>query len=450
VHDENLHIEQHPRGKYPDPDIPADTAWNDMNLLLDAQLPPSDIPSQKGKMNWGSRGFWYSAMVITGIAGSIVWYVLNSKDEQFVKQEKLTGTSIDSTQTLSQPQHNIPISSDPSETVKYADVVKSSESEDVPGKNESVPNEDKAAPMTVLPVSSGNQKTGTDTSFTSENENIKLENPEPDFQHAVPQKGDTTSAVPESVESKEIKYKEASENKGSDFGKNILGTGKTSGSKESKRIAGQRFFENTHFGLQWNSALPWRGTEGYFRGPNGKTEIWRPLIPGIWLSRKWGKHEIGLRFNPVSQTFTGNKFISSIETNFPADSMGNKNLKSTFQNKSFGMSGGLIYHFEIFPSFVTGLGVDCHTQTRSVLSYRITTGSSGSVSSETSFTGIGKSDNDWILHTVFFTGNLELAWRQKQFDLGADFKIPLTTLTNVPGSTLKPVNGELFFRWKIR
>jgi hypothetical protein len=450
VHDENLHIEQHPRGKYPNPDIPADTAWKDMNLLLDAQLPQSDIPLQKGKMNWGSRGYWYSAMVITGITGSIVWYVLNSKDEQSVNKKELTGTSYDSTQTLSQLPHDIPPLQDTPGTVKYTDVVKSSESENVSGKIESIPSEDKAASMTVLPVSVGNQKTGTDTSFTSENENIKLAKSKEDFQQAVPQKGDTTVTIPESVESKEIKNKGAAENSGFDFGKNNPGTVKTSGSKGSEKIAGQRFFENTHFGLQWNSALPLRGREGYFIGPNGKTEIGRPLIPEFWISRKWGKHEIGLRFNPVSQTFTWNRFISSIEINFPADSIGNVNLKSAFQNKSFGMSGGLIYRFEILSSFVTGLGVDCHTQTRSVISYRITSGTYGSVSSETNFAGIGKSDNDWILHPVFFTGNLEMAWRQKQFDLGADFKIPLSNLTNVPGSTLKPFNGELFFRWKIR
>jgi hypothetical protein len=450
VHDENLHIEQHSRGKYPNPDIPADKAWSDMNLLLDAQLPQPDIPLQKGKMNWGSRGYWYSVMVITGITGSIVWYVLNSKNEHSVKQEKLTGTSQDSIQTLSQLPHDIPPSQDTPETVKYSDVILSTESEHVSGKNEYILGEDQTASMKVLPVSSGNQKTGIDTSFTSENENIKLAKPKENFQQAVPQKGDTTETVPESVESKEIKKRGASENDGSDFRENNPDTVKTSVSKGTKKINGRRFFENTHFGLQLNSALPLRGTEGYFLGPNGKTEIWRSLIPEIWINRKWGKHEIGLRFNPVSQTFTWNKFISSIEINFPADSMGNVNLKSTFQNKSFGISGGLIYSFEILPSFVTGLGVDCHAQTRSGIYYRITSGTYGLVSSETNFAGIGKSDNDWILHSVFFTGNLEMAWRQKQFDLGAAFKIPLTNLTDVPGSTLKPYNGVLFFRWKIR
>ena len=36
--DKNLHINDYLKRKYPEPDIPVDKAWENMNALLDAEI----------------------------------------------------------------------------------------------------------------------------------------------------------------------------------------------------------------------------------------------------------------------------------------------------------------------------------------------------------------------------------------------------------------------------
>ena len=99
MNDENLHITPDPHKGIPEPDIPADEAWNNMSKILDAEMPgsPNDpAPSQKspssggGGLLGGSIQFWSAGLIILGVAGIVTWGVLRhtNKPEPPVKKQE--------------------------------------------------------------------------------------------------------------------------------------------------------------------------------------------------------------------------------------------------------------------------------------------------------------------------------------------------------------------------
>ena len=87
MYDGNLHITPEPDKGYPQPEVPADEAWNNMAELLNAEMPvsPPD-PASSPKKPFSGRGgisgsigqMLGSALLILGVAGLIIWGVLSS------------------------------------------------------------------------------------------------------------------------------------------------------------------------------------------------------------------------------------------------------------------------------------------------------------------------------------------------------------------------------------
>jgi len=90
MNDENLHITTDPHKGIPEPEIPADEAWNNMAAMLDAEMPvsPSDsAPSQKSPSSGGGGilgsgiQFWSVGLIVLGVAGVVTWGVLRHSNK---------------------------------------------------------------------------------------------------------------------------------------------------------------------------------------------------------------------------------------------------------------------------------------------------------------------------------------------------------------------------------
>jgi hypothetical protein len=86
MHEENLHITPDPTKGFPQPDIPADEAWNNMAGLLDTAMPvsPPEPPSEPGTSPSAGGGIFGGSSHITGIilgvigvAGLLTWGVIS-------------------------------------------------------------------------------------------------------------------------------------------------------------------------------------------------------------------------------------------------------------------------------------------------------------------------------------------------------------------------------------
>jgi hypothetical protein len=101
MNDENLHITPDPHKGIPEPEIPADEAWNNMAAMLDAEMPvapPDSGPTQKppstggGGILGGSIQFWSVGLIVLGVAGLVTWGVLrltNKPETTGIKQDRI-------------------------------------------------------------------------------------------------------------------------------------------------------------------------------------------------------------------------------------------------------------------------------------------------------------------------------------------------------------------------
>jgi hypothetical protein len=85
MNDKNLHITPDPHKGIPEPEIPADEAWNNMAAMLDVEMPvspPDSAPSPKSPSSGGGGipgsglQFWSVGLIVLGVAGIVTWGVL--------------------------------------------------------------------------------------------------------------------------------------------------------------------------------------------------------------------------------------------------------------------------------------------------------------------------------------------------------------------------------------
>jgi hypothetical protein len=164
MYDENLHITPDPKKGFPQPDVPADEAWNKMAGLLDAEMPasPSDqAPPSKpptkpssGGLFVGSLNFWGIIAGVVAVVGLLTWgiFKLNNQPETASKVHDII-----------KPAQNITIS-DSSSSMEKKEAIQSQktispETSDNLGNQKSSPSSESMADRSVQPVVASKQKT---------------------------------------------------------------------------------------------------------------------------------------------------------------------------------------------------------------------------------------------------------------------------------------------------
>ena len=206
---------------------------------------------------------------------------------------------------------------------------------------------------------------------------------------------------------------------------------------------------NLHFGLQWNITLPLQGTNNYFTGTNGKSQPYYLLIPGVWVSRFFNREqEIMLQTTPTHQYFTGNKTLdTSIVGGLPGDLSGV--IISTNLSKTISVATGLQYNYYINAKWEIGAGIFYNWQYNALLNKQVINRFDGSVISDSLY-GIVRSSADWqYLSSSFITAKLEFAYRFNKFQAGCSVLVPFSSLSSNKDNSIRPINGQLFFRWRI-
>jgi len=506
VHDENLHIIPDTGTDYPQPDVPVNDAWNQMESMLDTGMPSS---SSKRKMKGGGgRNSWTSVMIIAGAAWIITWgviYISNrNKDDKNTKPVIVAQSDLDSvpnkqtsaidtfgsvhqdafslneTSKSHRSEHKTKIvSTDPNVPLKEtskdktsADVKNGSSPKDLSLKatEESSTDSGKKLDFTYAQIAKGNED--KNQKVKSGNSNQLISNELPEKSRAI--FADTNVSTPviilpapdqskkiiadldDKIISKKVKSDAVSPDSTKWSDKNQGSASMTSPSSKSNASSDgmgiTNLFNNSHFGLQWQASLPLYGTDHYFSGYNAKTNISGFIIPGIWVSKQINKHEFTVNFSPFQQHFTNDKLLQSklIVTDSVIDTIKFTNYKNINLVKTFGFGLGLNYSYEIQPSLLVGVGINYHSQRKALLHEQTLEQPQGTMISD-SYYGVRKTDDSWkYLKSGFFTGQLDVAWRRKVFDAGVSIRFPLNNMSAIPEIKVKPINGQVFLRLKIR
>ncbi len=199
------------------------------------------------------------------------------------------------------------------------------------------------------------------------------------------------------------------------------------------------------FGLQFNLPIPQGGN--YFVGTNGKSQPYQLLVPAFWITKKINKNDLKFTFTPIQQNFTKNKVMAKVIESRRIDT--NNIIKTRSLIKTFGFSASVFYNYYVTPAISIGLGLSYNKQNLALLRDVSIAQTTGNKMADSLFI-IKKSSIDWTyLKPSFFTGELELAYIKNKFSTGINLSIPITNLSSIQNLNLHPINGQLFFRWRI-
>ncbi|MDQ6480289.1 hypothetical protein [Dyadobacter sp. LHD-138] len=217
----------------------------------------------------------------------------------------------------------------------------------------------------------------------------------------------------------------------------ILPQQKASPSKEKKAL-----FKTLHAGLEWNVTAALNNTQYIFTATDSTNKPYMLLIPGIWLSKDLTENQsLTLSFYANQAYFGGLKRIRRID----ADSVFHNNINLI---KATGINLSLQYNYR----FISKLGISAgisYSPLRSALAQNEEENYQGKIISGSKL--VLKKDNmDQYMKTNLFVVKTGLTFTPGRYQFGINLLIPLSNLSITPTSSLKTMNGQLFFRFRIK
>lgn len=196
---------------------------------------------------------------------------------------------------------------------------------------------------------------------------------------------------------------------------------------------------------QWSVPLPVVNSPAHYKGPNGNSQLYRLLIPGIRVQRTWNNAALSLDLNAMTTQLYRNEPYYKDMGPLGATSELRRTLLQTF-----GYSAALSYHHRIAGDFFGGAGVQAyygHTAAiLETLQYRDTTGVH---TKETNYAEKNKIWNNIGQFQGRITG--EVYYDRARWQAGIRTVVPvLHTTKDSTGMNMKPaMQLELLLRWKI-
>lgn len=505
MENEKLNIDPSQMANYPAPEIPVAEAWQDMSRRLDTELPVADkVDTSKKRRNR------YLLSLLLFLAGSIVYYkVYYSEHLSPGIEKKRISKSANSAIKL---ENNIPVSQSVDKSTA-GKIINHSTNSPVPPDNitakravADAKEKQQADHAIVTNPALKMKNTGTLTinsgtannlvtlvnhnaHFTSKTgdgrqENAvlnKAESPRVKDQKTIVVSANSVLPAPSADTTLEKSTAEATEEPMNDDAATItdaakltqeatspqeedqttrqevnqsvisapaLVTGASQSSEEKKTSKAIKQL-GLSYGLQWNAALPLQGTKNYFSGTNGSSQPYIALIPDLWVSKQVGpKMDLLLMVHFTNLYATGEKPLTSVKGAYsPSDTT--TVTRSVSLLKTSGFSAGLQYDYHFYKRWSIGAGLNYHTLNRALVKEKTTAFYTGDLLSE--YTTVAqKNGSDWLyLNASFFTGKLELSYQWRKIKTGASLYVPISDLSSVPGNRIRPVNGQLFLRWRL-
>ncbi|MBC9931020.1 hypothetical protein [Chitinophaga qingshengii] len=196
---------------------------------------------------------------------------------------------------------------------------------------------------------------------------------------------------------------------------------------------------------QWSVPLPVVNSPAHYKGPNGNSQVYRLLIPGIRVQRTWSNAALSLDLNAMTTQLYRNEPYYKDMGPLGATSELRRTLLQTF-----GYSASLSYHHRIAGDFFGGAGVQAyygHTAAiLETLQYRDTTGIH---TKETNYAEKNKIWNNIGHLQGRITG--EVYYDRARWQAGVRTVVPVLHATkDSTGMNMKPaMQLELLLRWKI-
>ncbi|MOA28099.1 hypothetical protein D3C78_1490240 [compost metagenome] len=110
-----------------------------------------------------------------------------------------------------------------------------------------------------------------------------------------------------------------------------------------------------------------------------------------------------------------------------------------------GFGVGVQYNYQITPMFAVGAGLNYNQQGTAVIRQTDTRLMRNLLLRDSVYT-VKSSD---FIKPNFIAAKLELMYCKRRFDAGLNLQLPLTDQSANPDFSIKSINGQVFFRWRL-
>ncbi len=205
-------------------------------------------------------------------------------------------------------------------------------------------------------------------------------------------------------------------------------------------------------GVHWTLPVPATGSGTYFMGPNGKSQAYRILLPGLWLQARTEKHLMTFELNPFAVGLPPQKSFRTINS---LDQLPDTIVTVTDTRtilKTFGFSAGLGYQYNIIQnwwlggSFQTSWWSRGVAESESVIN-KVPIGTSTGTYTNNNYTYSIK--DEWSYFNRFQLNlNAESVYRRKNWQAVLRLGFAATPFAEKQGP-VHPFRGELIYRWRL-
>ncbi len=197
-----------------------------------------------------------------------------------------------------------------------------------------------------------------------------------------------------------------------------------------------------HAGLEWNATTSFKNTKYILSGADSISKPYLLLIPGIWISKDLSERQsVTFSFLPHQSYFGGNKLIHQ-----KADSIFIA-TKNTNMIKAVGLNFSLQYNYRFYSSWAISGGFG-YSKLQKALFQGNLQNYAGKII-PVSMVTLKKPDLINFLQTNIITFKTGIIFNPGRFQVGANLIVPLTDVS-VTSTPLRTLNGQLFFRFRIK
>ncbi|MCE7065009.1 hypothetical protein [Dyadobacter sp. CY326] len=199
------------------------------------------------------------------------------------------------------------------------------------------------------------------------------------------------------------------------------------------------------FGPEWGMTSPLAKTNYLFAGRDSVNKPALLLIPGIFVSKSWQQHVVSFTFSPYQSYFGNGKIVvhalDSITANDSLKTHNNKRLM-----KASGMNFSLYYHFQASKIFALGAGASYSIFSNALVRNEIQNYEGrilpGALSTLTKKSGLAENINPRL-----FALKAGIVFTPGRFQVGLNVVAPVTSVSRDVEFPLKSLNGQLFLRF---
>lgn len=222
-----------------------------------------------------------------------------------------------------------------------------------------------------------------------------------------------------------------------------------------RRVDFQSILEDVHFGPEWSLYLPVNGSDYLLTGADSIKRPARIAVPGVFVSKNWGRHAATFVFTPL-HTYFGNKDLVAqrVDTIRNSDSTFIYFYNKTNFIKATGWNVSLQYQYEA-TSWLSISGGASYAKYSRALFHTETSNSLGNTITGPVLTTKGSEATNAFIQPQQWTLRAGLiahprALLNGRLQIGTNMIWPMSNLSRYGGTRIRSANAQVFLRLMVR